>query len=786
MKAYPLGFRSFRGDRRIRVAVKKGNEYFQLVDEGYYPKVYVVVEKNQTRKIVDRLEKIFGEYLAELPLIRENVRLIGEVGKFDLITLALENPVYKNLIVSSLMGDPSIKTVLPSLVPGSSIDEYVFERKHVPLLLTNYKLFDGNKFKEFEQFNQKIDNLTSIAVDIEAMSERGFPVWDEKKATSKAHIICIGMVGDNLKKIIVPPPFKFKLKPKEWEVMLFDAIEECKLPKEAKILLRNSVEIAEDEGEAIEKAWEVIKRYDKAFFHYGRGFDLGAFYKRKKGKLMDRFGNPVDFHVHELNISLATPIPFLKDTLYALKHFTEGGRDLTRVARTFNLPIPKKTSYHDFLYWLSDDFIKNERITEPTKAMKILFHCLSDCGSTLYLGKFFDSELGFEDFAVKYGLLPTDPYIPASEILGKKLIARRLFERGILPSSLEGTTNLPKSKLYRFEKVLVREKLLKGHWIYLKYGFPDFYSEIKIGDLKLSEFLKEFAPSELILHDKNYPFGANQYNLPLRAVMHGLLFGDSFWTNSKLASQIHKKLSKAFEQVEKILIKGVKSYEGEIGYLDLNKTFVALPSKSIFRLIDELNFLLPNLVLGVNLTQDSFFGLKLGYVATESGRLIRRNLRYERRKRPPIVNMLIKKTAEELLRNGKEAASRCFKEINHKIENKDYPLDYYKFFVFLTQHPDEYEKKSDPLIELTKKAIRFYEEATGKRYKPFTTLTYYLLKKGKFAVWDEDEKCFLIGRRRERIRKSKRISLDDLDLKAYVQIALKEAPRMFRGIGCLS
>jgi hypothetical protein len=75
----------------------------------------------------------------------------------------------------------------------------------------------------------------------------------------------------------------------------------------------------------------------------------------------------------------------------------------------------------------------------------------------------------------------------------------------------------------------------------------------------------------------------------------------------------------------------------------LDKAFLALPKKSVFRIVDDLNFLLPNLVLGVNLTQDSFFGLKMGYVATEGSKLIRRNLRYERRKRPVIVNMLIKK-----------------------------------------------------------------------------------------------------------------------------------------------
>ena len=82
VKAYPIGFRSFRGDRRIRVAAKREDEYFQLVDEGYYPKVYIVVKKDQTQKIADRLEKVFGEYLAELPLIWPNVRLIGEEEKF--------------------------------------------------------------------------------------------------------------------------------------------------------------------------------------------------------------------------------------------------------------------------------------------------------------------------------------------------------------------------------------------------------------------------------------------------------------------------------------------------------------------------------------------------------------------------------------------------------------------------------------------------------------------------------------------------------------------------------
>jgi len=133
------------------------------------------------------------------------------------------------------------------------------------------------------------------------------------------------------------------------------------------------------------------------------------------------------------------------------------------------------------------------------------------------------------------------------------------------------------------------------------------------------------------------------------------------------------------------------------------------------------------------------------------------------------------------LKNGKEAARGRFEELKDKMVN--YPLEYYKFFVFLTQHPKEYEKKSDPLIELTKKVIRFYERATGKPYKPFYNLTFWLLKNGEFAIWNEDERCFLVGR--EKIRKRRKISLVDLDLKAYTQIALKEAEKMFKGIGCL-
>jgi hypothetical protein len=130
------------------------------------------------------------------------------------------------------------------------------------------------------------------------------------------------------------------------------------------------------------------------------------------------------------------------------------------------------------------------------------------------------------------------------------------------------------------------------------------------------------------------------------------------------------------------------------------------------------------------------------------------------------------------LKNGKEAARKRFEDIQNKMVN--YPLDYFKFFIFLTQHPDDYEKKSDSLIELTKEAIRFYETATGKRYKPFINLTFYLLKDGEFAIWDEDERCYWIGK--ERVRRSKKISWIDLDLEAYTQLALKEAEKMFRGL----